>query len=225
MNALTGQPWEERLQSQPQNYLVCPDQPWLDGIHVGEGRVRQFVAAPLGSGYTIEGQLTGVEELGGMQLAVYDPVPGRFPDQPPKRSRVLSLASPIQESAMGISAGGLMSQKIYPDRYGIDAWDQDTRAVIYIHLINSIRLRELTGIDPPGTPIDAETYSKYGLPWFDLYDEDRQDIDVSEKLAGVKTIRQIESERGSIPEPDKSISLPPGQVKKLRPSKGQEETS
>ncbi|HEX6087000.1 MAG TPA: hypothetical protein VF266_20895, partial [Thermoanaerobaculia bacterium] len=32
IDALTGEPWSEELKSDPQNYLVAPDQPWLDGL-------------------------------------------------------------------------------------------------------------------------------------------------------------------------------------------------
>src|SRR6266498_5380524 len=64
VNAVSGEPWEARLSDAPQNYLVCPNQPWLDGINAGDGFVRQFVALPLGSGATVEGRLTGREEVG-----------------------------------------------------------------------------------------------------------------------------------------------------------------
>lgn len=37
-----------------QDYVVTPEQLWLDGIATGKGRVRQFVAMPLGSGYSVE---------------------------------------------------------------------------------------------------------------------------------------------------------------------------
>ena len=37
-----------------QNYCVLPKQPWLDGINYGDGYIRQFVAMPLGKGYTVE---------------------------------------------------------------------------------------------------------------------------------------------------------------------------
>ncbi len=57
--ALTGEPWSHQLVAEPQNYLVVPDQPWLDGFCVGPGLIRQFVARPLGDGYTAEEQLTG----------------------------------------------------------------------------------------------------------------------------------------------------------------------
>ncbi|MGH9227016.1 MAG: hypothetical protein ACRD2W_25295, partial [Acidimicrobiales bacterium] len=68
VNAVSGQPFEAGLSDDPQNYLVTPEQPWLDGIKTGDGVVRQLVAAPLGSGVTVEGQVTGEESTGGIQL-------------------------------------------------------------------------------------------------------------------------------------------------------------
>ncbi|HSX98539.1 MAG TPA: hypothetical protein VLG91_14275, partial [Streptomyces sp.] len=66
--AVSGKPWSGTLARDPQNYLVLPRQPWLDGINSGKGTVRQFVAVPLGLGATVEGQVTGEEVFGGVQL-------------------------------------------------------------------------------------------------------------------------------------------------------------
>ncbi|ARP68797.1 hypothetical protein LK07_02340 [Streptomyces pluripotens] len=66
--AVSGEPWSDRLSQNPQNYVVLPRQPWLDGINSGKGTVRQFVAVPLGLGATVEGQVTGEEVWGGVQL-------------------------------------------------------------------------------------------------------------------------------------------------------------
>ncbi|MFE9835610.1 hypothetical protein ACFYP4_10775 [Streptomyces sp. NPDC005551] len=66
--AISGTPWSTRLSRDPQNYVVLPRQPWLDGINSGRGTVRQFVAVPLGLGATVEGQVTGEEVWGGIQL-------------------------------------------------------------------------------------------------------------------------------------------------------------
>ncbi|WP_416982046.1 hypothetical protein [Streptomyces sp. T028] len=66
--AVSGKPWSDRLSLDPQNYLALPRQPWLDGINSGKGTVRQFVAVPLGLGATVEGQVTGEEVWGGVQL-------------------------------------------------------------------------------------------------------------------------------------------------------------
>ena len=66
--AVSGLPWIEHLVKDPQNYVALPEQPWLDGINAGDGFIRQFVAVPLGSGATVEGQVTGQETHGGVQL-------------------------------------------------------------------------------------------------------------------------------------------------------------
>ncbi|WP_199549492.1 hypothetical protein [Streptomyces sp. N35] len=69
--AVSGKPWRDKLKRHPQNYVVLPRQPWLDGINSGKGTVRQFVAVPLGLGATVEGQVTGEEHWGGVQLQTF----------------------------------------------------------------------------------------------------------------------------------------------------------
>jgi hypothetical protein len=59
INAVSGAAWTAELQSEPQDDVVVPGQPWLDGFSVGEGHIRQFVAMPLGAGHSVEEQLTG----------------------------------------------------------------------------------------------------------------------------------------------------------------------
>jgi hypothetical protein len=48
-----------------------PELPWVDGYCVENGVIRQFVAMPLGDGYSAEEQITGAAEHGGVQIAVY----------------------------------------------------------------------------------------------------------------------------------------------------------
>ena len=50
INAVSGAAWTVELQSEPQDYVVVPGQPWLDGFSLGEGLIRPFVALPLGAG-------------------------------------------------------------------------------------------------------------------------------------------------------------------------------
>ncbi|MET9319148.1 hypothetical protein ABZX75_02965 [Streptomyces sp. NPDC003038] len=69
--AVSGERWTGRPARTPQNYVVLPRQPWLDGINSGDGTVRQFVAVPLGLGATVEGQVTGEETTGGVQLQAF----------------------------------------------------------------------------------------------------------------------------------------------------------
>ncbi len=51
------------LQKSALNYLVLPQQPWLDGVAVRKGVIRQFVAMPLGAGCSVEEQATGSADV------------------------------------------------------------------------------------------------------------------------------------------------------------------
>ena len=220
INAVSGEAWDDKLNGDTQDYIVCPDQPWLDGINVGGGLIRQFVAMPLGMGYTVEGQLTEKEEFGGIQILVYEPKPGRFPDQPsPELDRELGMLSAPEAAPtgeMGLAVGGKMKQKIYPDLYCIDTWDPDNYGGVFVHIVNSEQYRELTGFEPPPTPLSAQTYTAYGLPWFDLYDEGEGDLAGPEKLAQVKAIKEKDTEEGvPLPEGVISVDVNQFQVKKL----------
>jgi hypothetical protein len=53
-----------------QDYVVTGKQPWLDGFVASDGQVRQFVAMPTGSGYSVEAQMTGADLVGGLQFEV-----------------------------------------------------------------------------------------------------------------------------------------------------------
>lgn len=47
-----------------------PDQPWIDGIPTSAGKVRQFGAMPVGTGFSAEAQMAGEEVTGGIQFEV-----------------------------------------------------------------------------------------------------------------------------------------------------------
>ncbi|MBX3229167.1 MAG: hypothetical protein KIT84_18905 [Labilithrix sp.] len=206
--ALTGERWKDGLSSRPQNYLVTPPQPWLDGIAVKKGIIRQFVAMPLGLGYTVEGQVTGDESVGGLQLQVFEPKPGRFPNEPPERlwragfggaPCMPMCAAPAPGGAMGLAAGGRMKQSIYPDPHGIDAWDPARTSRVFVHIVSSELWREITGEEPPASPITARDYAQHGLPWFELYDEARGAIAGSDRLAGIKSVKEMDMEKSKLP--------------------------
>ncbi|KAJ7880971.1 hypothetical protein B0H14DRAFT_2705604 [Mycena olivaceomarginata] len=54
-----------------QDYLVTGHQTRLDGIVAGPGVVRQFVASTVGNGYTVEEQVTGKADVGGLQCDIF----------------------------------------------------------------------------------------------------------------------------------------------------------
>jgi hypothetical protein len=237
VNAVSGKPWEQKLLppepgrrgAEPlQDYMVCPPQPWLDGFNTGEGSIRQFVAMPLGMGYTVEGQVTGKEEHGGLQIIVYEPKPGRFPEQPPPRPQgpmrgapmamppPAPAAAPAKGTAMGLAAGGKITQKIYSDPHGLETWDEANHGRVFIHIVNSVMWTEITGEAPPPTPVTAKSYTQAGYPWFQLYDEGAGDIAASPVLQGVKSVAQMDAQHGFVGVEDNDpISISPAQVKGL----------
>ena len=217
VDAVTGEPFTNDLSSSPQNYAVVPGQRWLDGFSVKKGRIRQFVAMPLGEGYTAEEQLTGKAEHGGLQLVVIPMKAGRY--EPIRRERLrrerLLLERLVREprleqvgspfpnlrfrddvpsakcvqpmTSMGLAPGGMMRQEIYEDRHGPDVWHPEVRSRCFVHLPNSAQYRDATGYAPPNRPPRARDYTRAGLPWFDYYDEDRA------ALEGAPRLRRLES--------------------------------
>lgn len=243
--AITGERWSEGLhdrsdpagrrfasfgssgrsrgsRSAPQDYIVTPPQPWLDGICTGEGMIRQFIAMPLGMGYTVEGQVTGEERFGGIQIKVFEPRAGRFPDQappmaPPRAAAMGGGAPPAPCSAssgaapggapsrrrkagsMGLGAGGRMKQKIYRDPHGLKTWDGNNTSRVFVHIVNSELFREITGSAPPPSPVTAREYAASGLPWYDLYDESAKAVSATETLAAVKSVKELDEEISAVP--------------------------
>lgn len=53
-----------------QHYVVPPYQSWLDGVAMGDGFVRQFVASPGGRTYSVDAQMTGHNQLAGMRFEI-----------------------------------------------------------------------------------------------------------------------------------------------------------
>jgi len=197
INALTGKDWTDEL-SLPQDYLVVPDQPWLDGFSVGEGLIRQFVAMPLGQGYTAEEQLTGDGRHGGLQLIVYPMLASRYERMQEAARCVLQCAAPDAQMSpeMGLAPGGLMRQELFEDDFGFDAWDRSVRSRCFVHVLNSVQFFEVAGVAPPAKPPTAKVYTEAGLPWFDYYGGDRTALDGAKKLAGLDSLAAKQFKKG-----------------------------
>lgn len=61
VNGISGETVDLNKPAQPnpeQDYVVVPGQPWLSGIATAPGQVKQFVAIPYGSRYSIEQQVS-----------------------------------------------------------------------------------------------------------------------------------------------------------------------
>jgi hypothetical protein len=197
INAVTGEPWKNALHAEPQDYVVIPRQPWLDGFHVDSDAVRQFVAMPLGEGLTAEGQLTGAETWGGVQLIFYpmkaEVYERRFP--PPVLRDDVDYCLAEEAFEMGLAPGGRIRQVIKKDPYGIDDWDTSVHSRCFVHLLNSEDYGRVTGREPPPTPVTAQAYADAGVPWFDWYGEGK-DVPAGKLLPALDGIAAALGKRG-----------------------------
>lgn len=219
VNAVTGEEWKEGLAREPQDYVVVPEQPWLDGFCVEKGLIRQFVAMPLGEGYTVEEQLTGEAEHGGLQITVYPMKRSTYEE----RFSMVHMREPMMlccndsSIEMGLAPGGLMRQEIYDDPHGIHAWKGSVASRCFVHIVNSVTLFKMTGCQPPGNPQTAQDYTDAGLPWFDYYGGDLKALEGAKKLAGLDSVAAVTLKKGEGFLPDND-PVTPAVVKKLNRS-------
>lgn len=288
VNALTGGAWSPALSAEEQDYVVVPEQPWIDGFAISKGIIRQFIAERLGEGFSAEEQLTGKAEFGGLQIIAYpmkaerymdifgarareeaeqrakelgyiikwsSSFPGhaqagtalcmatlekyeralralteaglssnppdleeiapqirelhdlqaqwvaqvkelaRFAERSQPKARIESDERPSflrrdsspSKRSMGLGGGGQMRQDIYPDPYGVDAWDQSAASRCFVHLIDAAQWADISGSPAPTEPPSQQDYSNRGLPWFDYYAPEKGAISGSKLLAGLKS--------------------------------------
>ena len=224
INAISGESWVSGIKhprqvseansgktnQAKQNYVVIPEQPWLDGYCAEEAVIRQFVAMPLGAGVTVEEQLNPESEFGGMQIEAFPLRPEKW--EAMERERIARekldgeacddllnepvpvfacLASPMfNDFAMGIAKGGRIEQKIYEDTFDAKDWDLSCSTRCWVHLCNSESWEQITGEKPPHKPFSAKEYIQEGLPWFDYYSENKG-IPPSQALKGVKSVSEF----------------------------------
>jgi len=212
------------MQFEPQGYVVTNQQPWLDGFCVEKGRIRQFVASPLGEGVTVEEQLTGEAEFGGIQIKAWPLKAARYEqmllDRPAYRMdyepdmvmACLNESSPSMD--MGLGMGGSMKQEIYDDEFSPEDWDTSTGSRCYVHLLNSMSYARVTGHLPPHRPYEAADYAAAGLPWFDYY-SDKDSIEGSEVFKGLKTWKDFQAG-----EEDQPVTIDPKTVVHLEEKPG-----
>lgn len=207
--AITGESWVNHLNTGPQDYVVLPEQPWLDGYCVEKGTIRQFVAMPLGDGYTVEEQLTGAADHGGIQIIAYPMKKERYEELRRKRLEAglrkdlrIHASLPLATQEMGLAPGGRMKQEVYEDRYGLDAWDQRHVSRCFLTIANSMQWAAITGERPPTVPPTAAEYAKAGLPWFEYYGGDAAALDGAERLGKPISVTAKGKQKNETPLPE-----------------------
>jgi hypothetical protein len=263
INAVTGEPWSVGLRpgapptgpahpSRPargsgapahrraealQDYMVVPEQPWLDGFNAGEGVIRQFVAMPLGGGYTAEEQITGQAEVGGIQLLAY-PMKAdaykRLVERERRHPLGLAFGSPAGDDRihfssldewtthhmlsetvdMGLGAGGRIQQEICADPYDPDVWDLEHPARCFVHLARAEQWKALTGNAAPTEPPTPQQYRSSGIPWFD-YTQRGPVVPASEVLSALDSVAAVAE--GNSLHLTHNDSVPVDRVVRLKP--------
>jgi hypothetical protein len=77
--------------------------------------------------------------------------------------------------------------------------------------------RDITGLEPPPTPVSAKMYTEYGYPWFELYDEDKGDLAPADALGQVKSVKEMDQEKGfTSQQDDTTVNIENKQIKKIK---------
>jgi hypothetical protein len=217
INAVSGKPWKRALDAAAEDYIVVPKQARLDGYCTATGRVRQFVAMPLGSGYPVPEQLTGRADHGDLQIVVY-PLLGERHERTLRQGYedfvgvmnflsfgAVSFVFPPapyfrrpRQPKMSLAAGGRLRQPIFKDPYGIDAWDQSAGKSCAVSLANAHRWSKLTGETMPTEPPTPEQYRGASLAWLDHYADDAETRGGSPELAKAKSAAEVAEEKDDL---------------------------
>ena len=200
VNAITGSALIRGLHRRPQDYLVTPDQPWLDGFCVEKGVIRQFVAMPLGQGYSVEEQISRTAEHGGLQLIVRPLKAVAYRRLQRTRGDIARRSADdgiwLCQMDMGLAPGGRMRQEVYQDRFGIADWAQKHVSRCFISIVNGALWSPMTGETPPSVPPTASDYTEAGLPWFEYYNPGVVALPGSDALAKAKSVKIMSESKG-----------------------------
>lgn len=144
-NAVNGETWQPGLSADPPNHVVVPAQGWLDGVRVGEGRVRQFAADDV-----------------------------EYRDGEPCGAPLQLVVTPLKGEEWTHRIGGPTWPRIYSDddRWGLDAWDEAAAQTCVIRMVPASRWAEVLGQPVPHAPLGAPVFERSGLPWSEGFEGD-----------------------------------------------------
>lgn len=222
LNAVSGLPLKSGICGEPQDYVVLPLQPWLDGFKTEDGSVRQFVSTPLGKGLSAEEQLLDDPASGGITIAVI-PIKSSWLEKwekagltkhcswvpPPNGFLYCSVTSDF-----GLGGGARIRQEISKDPLGVEAWDIAATQHTTLELVAPERWTALTGLSAPPPPQVAADYAEAGGTFFD-YQGNTPSIPATVPLAALKGVTEVSSEgtalaaTPALPEMIKTVQIGP----------------
>ncbi|WP_279107548.1 hypothetical protein [Gordonia paraffinivorans] len=223
VNAVTGEDFAEEIDFFGEDYFEVPEQPWLDGFRVDATTVRQFVAMPLGRGYTAAEQLTGDDD-GSIRIEVTPLRADVWEERVAARHDIATprmpagavfdgllcegVPDPDAATGMGLGAGGTITQSIATPVEPRGNWDTTATSRSTLRIVNSADWEALTGTRPHHEPPTIAEYVEHGYPWFEWYDDSlaRQG---DSKFSSIKTVKEIGAEKGESPLPDNTGFTPP----------------
>jgi hypothetical protein len=88
------------------------------------------------------------------------------------KTLVLIAEEETNVKSLSIGVGGAIQQHIEPDHNDPRIWDVASSKILNVQLVDSRTFRLVTGLEPPATPVTADTYKKMGLPFYHLFRED-----------------------------------------------------
>ncbi len=97
--------------------------------------------------------------------------------------------SPRKDWELSIAPGGLIKQCILEDKNPPSIWAREHTICFNVQILNSEAFRQVTGNEPPPTPVTAQTYASHGLPFFKIYDEDSS---INGDFRGIKSVKAID---------------------------------
>lgn len=119
-------------------------------------------------------------------------VDSKIKDYMGKHVTLTILPAPMRR--MGIGAGGKIIQNIEEDENDASIWDIAGSKMLNVQIVDSVDFHNMTGLPPPPTPINAQTYANESLPFYDRYRE--KESKISGAFEGVKGVVEIGTDFG-----------------------------
>ncbi len=192
-SAITGDEWASELREK--DYCVAPKQRWLDGYVIADDTVRQFIAAPLGMGFTAEEQITGKADHGGIQIEVLpmkrEVFDRRFPKRPPRQygGGILRTASLGFDGTKGGGAQEIGETDFYSPQLSTDSLSLESASFDYCArgddapMPCSATARPDMGLAPGGRMIQEVYADPYDFADWETSEHGRCFVHLSNSLA------------------------------------------